>query len=270
MPSDRFRGPRQFRLLFMATMAVLSVTLAWLGWLLLQQDRRLETQRRQERREAAVDLAVAALEKRLSAVEQDLADTLTAGEPPPGRAPAGGAVVVVHQPPAFRVSPAGGLLYLPELPEPPSAPAAIFSRAEALEFQHRDHAGAIAELRRLMTAGPPELRAPGDRGDRPQLPQEQSAQTGAGGLRASWPRPARRRWAACLRHSPRTWARSPSTSGSRIAPDSNAPPRPSHAISTRAGGRSRRQPLASSRRGSHRGQRQRTLKPRAVSRSPKP
>ena len=35
----------------------------------------------------------------------------------------------------------------------------MFSRAEALEFTHRDHVGAIAELRRLTTHGPPEVRA---------------------------------------------------------------------------------------------------------------
>lgn len=66
MPAEPLRGPRQLRLVFMATMAVLSVTLGWLGWKLLQQDEQLESQRRTERREAAADLAVAGLEKRIS------------------------------------------------------------------------------------------------------------------------------------------------------------------------------------------------------------
>jgi len=57
-----FSGPRQFRPIFMATMSMLSVTLAWLSWQLLVQGAQIESQRRAERRDAAADLGVAILE----------------------------------------------------------------------------------------------------------------------------------------------------------------------------------------------------------------
>ena len=80
MSGEWFRAPRQLRFVFVGTMLLLSCTLGWLGWRLLQQDQQLATQRLAERRETAADLAVAALEKRLSGVEQDLGSILAAGE----------------------------------------------------------------------------------------------------------------------------------------------------------------------------------------------
>ncbi len=158
MSAERLRGPRQFRLMFMATMAVLSVTLAWLGWQLFRLDEQLDAQRQLERRDAAADLAVAALEKRISAAEQELAGVLTSGEPSAAAALAHGAVIVAFQGSAPRVWPSGRLVYYPELPEPPAAPAAIFSRADELELQ-RDYAGALGELRVLAASGSVDIRA---------------------------------------------------------------------------------------------------------------
>src|SRR5262245_25194753 len=98
MHADRLRGSRQRRLMFMATMAVLSVTLAWLGWRLLQQDRQLEQQRLAERREAAADVAVTALGKHVTDIEQDLTSRLTGVDPDADVSPlADGAVIVRFQ-----------------------------------------------------------------------------------------------------------------------------------------------------------------------------
>src|SRR4051812_4789085 len=44
-----FRGPRQLRLIFLATMLLLAGTLGWLGWRLLQQDQQLSSQQMAER-----------------------------------------------------------------------------------------------------------------------------------------------------------------------------------------------------------------------------
>src|SRR5215469_16699056 len=76
------QGPRQLRFVFLGTMLLLAGTLGWLGWRLLQQDQQLSAQRIAERRETAADLAVAALERRFAAIDQDVARLLAAGEPP--------------------------------------------------------------------------------------------------------------------------------------------------------------------------------------------
>ena len=99
------RDPRQLRLVFLATMVLLSATLGWLGWHLLQQHTQLSAQGMSQRRETAADLAVAALEKRLSAVEQDLSEILTAGQPAKTTAQADEAVAVEFLPGAIRVWP---------------------------------------------------------------------------------------------------------------------------------------------------------------------
>jgi hypothetical protein len=51
---------------FVAVTFVPAATVLWLGWRLLDQDRRLETQYRQERREQAADRAVRSLQTALS------------------------------------------------------------------------------------------------------------------------------------------------------------------------------------------------------------
>src|SRR5690348_9885580 len=113
------RGPRQLRLVFLATMLLLAGTLGWLGWGLLQQDQQLSEQRIADRRETAADLAVAALERRLAAVDQDVVRLLTAGEPP--KAVSDGAVYLELANGEIRTWPQGRLLYLPDLP-PSSEP----------------------------------------------------------------------------------------------------------------------------------------------------
>src|SRR5438876_4630757 len=143
MSGEWFRAPRQLRFVFVGTMLLLSCTLGWLGWGLLQQDQQLATQRLAERRETAADLAVAALEKRLSGVEQDLGHILAAGEPLKTFAPVDGAVLVRFLPAAVRVWPQGRLVYYPDLPEPAAAPANLFAAADELEFKSHDYAGAI-------------------------------------------------------------------------------------------------------------------------------
>jgi signal transduction histidine kinase len=158
MPADRFCGPRQFRLLFITTMAVLSLTLAWLGWRVLQQDEQLEVRSRADRRDAAADLAVAALERRLTAVEQDLADLLTSGEPASTATLPDGAVIVGVRSGEFRAWPTGRLVYYPYPSDLPTARPQAFARADDLELLG-DHEGAIAALRPLLDAEPPHLKA---------------------------------------------------------------------------------------------------------------
>lgn len=158
MRSERFRGPRQFRYVFVATMALLSATLVWLGVQLLAQDAQIENARRAERREAAADMAVAAIEKHLSAIDQDLGRVLNEAQTSAVRPPADGAVMVRFRDGGRRAWPAGCLLYYPDLVEPAVGPTSFFDRADALERQH-DFVGAIKELSRPAPRISPEMRA---------------------------------------------------------------------------------------------------------------
>jgi signal transduction histidine kinase len=159
MSGEWFRAPRQLQFVFVGTMLLLSSTLGWLSWRFLQQDQQLAAQRLAERRETAADLAVAALEKRLSGVEQTLGSILAAGGPPKELEPVDGAVFVQLLPGTFAVWPRNHLIYYPGLPEPAPEPANIFTFADELEFKRRDYAGAIGALREQVASSNEIVRA---------------------------------------------------------------------------------------------------------------
>ncbi|MBI3694734.1 MAG: hypothetical protein HY238_07840, partial [Acidobacteria bacterium] len=52
---------RRLFVLFVATTLAPAIGLGWLGWRMVEQDRALEKQRAQERRDHAADLGAAAL-----------------------------------------------------------------------------------------------------------------------------------------------------------------------------------------------------------------
>lgn len=140
-------------------MLLLSGTLGWLGWRFVQQDQQLASQRLAERRETSVDLAVAALEKRLSGVEQDLSNILVTGAPPKTLAIADGTVLVQLLPGAVRVWPQGRLIYYPDLPEPTEPPVAAFRVPDELEFKSHNYSGAIDALREPAASSNATVRA---------------------------------------------------------------------------------------------------------------
>src|SRR5262245_41847978 len=146
---DRWRlGPRQIRLVFLAVMILLASMLGCVAWLLLEQDRQLAAQRLGERRDAAADLAVASLEKRISSIEQEIGRILT-DKNAKLAFPSGGAAFVQLQPGSIRSWPDNALIYYPILPESPEAPDFPFAAADTLEFQAHDYAGAVAALHEL-------------------------------------------------------------------------------------------------------------------------
>jgi len=138
-------------------MLLLAGTLGWLGWRLLQQDQQLSAQRIAERRETAADLAVAALERRFAAIDQDVARLLAAGEPP--NEAGNGGLFIEFTNGEIRLWPRGTLLYLPALRPAPEPPASVFAAADQLEFQKQDYLGAIAALRQPATSPDPAVRA---------------------------------------------------------------------------------------------------------------
>ena len=143
---------------FPAVMILLAATLGCVAWWLLQQDQQLATQRIGERQDAAADLAVAALEKRFSGVEQELS-RMIAEKGAKTVAPSTGAVLVQITPGLIRSWPDNGLVYYPIVLETPEAPDTLFEAADDLEFQKRDYAGAIAALGELTSSRDPKIRA---------------------------------------------------------------------------------------------------------------
>ena len=116
-----------------------AVTVLWLGARLLEQDRRLETQYKQERREQAADRAVRSLQASLS----DAALFQSA----PGEM----AILVSY--------PAGPALFQTEAKRLPEAPARLFHEGEAIEYRGGDLEKTAALYRRLTAATAPSVRA---------------------------------------------------------------------------------------------------------------
>jgi signal transduction histidine kinase len=151
-------APQRLRLVFLTAMLLLTGTLSWLAWRLLAQDQQLSVQRQTEQRDTAADLAVAALEKRLSAVEQDLSRTLADASVTP-TSPSAGVIHVEFRSGEIRAWPEHSLVYYPELAEAGEASAASFTAADELEFKNHDHAGAVALLREPAASTDLKIRA---------------------------------------------------------------------------------------------------------------
>jgi len=147
-------SPGRTVILFAAVAAVSVTALVWMGARLLTQERALEAQRLQERREAAADRAVAALGQLLLADERRLTSPrgvdVVAGDD---------LLVVVASPAGIRVLPENAVPFYPVVPAARDAAAGLFSSAERLEFAARDHPGAIALLRPLALSGDPGVKA---------------------------------------------------------------------------------------------------------------
>ena len=152
------RGPRQLRLVFLAVMILLASTLGCVAWWLLEQDQQLSTQRLGQRQDAAADLAVVALEKRLSGIEQEL-DRLLAEGGAKTVTPATNTIFVQFQPRSIRSWPDNGLVYSPLVGEIREASDALFAVADELEFQKRNYSGALATLREPAASSDPKIRA---------------------------------------------------------------------------------------------------------------
>lgn len=145
------RPPAQLVGLIAAITLVPLVTLLWLGWRLLEQDRLLERQQTQDRVERAADLVVSALQRAIADSEQRLvaaADSWPAG-----------AVIVAFHSDRVDVAPPGRVPYLPVATPLREAPASAFVDAEGFEFRDRNHEAAIGALQRLATSTDPAVRA---------------------------------------------------------------------------------------------------------------
>lgn len=122
-----------------AVTCVPAATVLWLGWRLLEQDRRLEAQYRQERREQAADRAVRFLQAALS-------------DPALFRNPPGeGATLVSY--------PAGPVMFQARPKALPEASAEVFREGEGIENHAGDLKKAAEMYRGLTAAREPAVRA---------------------------------------------------------------------------------------------------------------
>lgn len=144
--------------LFLALTLAPATGLVWLGWRLLEQDRALEEQRAQERREHAADLAASVLDRELSSTRQRLAQpqqTPGLGSPPDS-------LVVLFRRQRIETVPIGGLLFHPFAPpsaEVPGDAGRKFLTGEEYEFQRQDYAKAIEIFRGLALSPDAAVRA---------------------------------------------------------------------------------------------------------------
>jgi signal transduction histidine kinase len=126
--------------------------LVWLGWRLLDQDRALEHQRIEERREHAAEEVVTALQGALQKSEIDLGQLRAP-------MPEDDALIVEFQPSGVRVLPKGSLLFHPQAPVLREVPSSVYREAETCEFQQQDYGKAVSALQTLTGSPDNSIRA---------------------------------------------------------------------------------------------------------------
>ncbi len=145
--------PGKLTALFWVVASLSIVALLGMGVRLLRQDRALEAQQLEDRREAAADRVVAALDQTLAAEERKLAGASEAS------APADDALLVFASPVEILIRPERALLYYPVMPMAREAPARTYASAERSEFLDRDYERAIIALRALSGSRNPAAKA---------------------------------------------------------------------------------------------------------------
>ena len=152
LPRSWFRSPYGLLAAFLVLTIGPSLGLVWLGWRLLDQDRALENQRIDERRQRAADQVVASLQRALQTSELDLAQL---------RAPAAGddALMVEFRDSEVLAYPSGSLLFRPLASAPQDVSTNVYREAETCEFQRRDFKRAISGA-----SAPDTLARPDDSG----------------------------------------------------------------------------------------------------------
>ena len=163
---DLLRPPRHLLVMFFGLTTVSAAALGWLDSQLVRQDRALAVQRAQGQRENAAGLAVAALQKQLSEVEERLSafaalpekDMAQKAEEYSRKLPHD-SVLLSFNSTELDAYPAGHLMYYPTSTATPETPAEEFTRADELEFQQKDYHRVIEALQVFVHSPIPQLRA---------------------------------------------------------------------------------------------------------------
>jgi signal transduction histidine kinase len=156
-PLQEWLKPPKSLLLILFLLTLVSVTaLAWSGWKLLEQDRLVQAQTRQEALEQEADRIAATLHGSLAETGDRLSAWLAS--PPPAGTPKDGALLIVRGS-SIVAYPPGRMLYFPTTSSDPEAPSEPFVEAETLEFQDGQLAKAAAAYRTLTEARDASVRA---------------------------------------------------------------------------------------------------------------
>jgi len=149
-----FRPPRHVLAIFVAVAVVSAVALAWLMVLLLQQDKTVETQHRQEHLEQAADHAAAVMAGALTDIERQFGTPLEQRSNFPA-----GVFSFNIGPDGVALRPGDRLLYYPEPPQRSEAPSTRFAEPEQLEFARNDLRAAALLYAQLATNSDIAVRA---------------------------------------------------------------------------------------------------------------
>jgi signal transduction histidine kinase len=156
-PLPEWLKPPKLLLLILFLLTLISASaLAWFGWKFLEQDRAVEAQREQDRREQAADRIAATLRSVLAETGERVGGWLT-WPPPPGKPDQ--ATVLVLNGNSLNIYPVGSLLFLPVPSNLPEAPAETFAEGEALEFLQAQPARAAEWYRNLAASHSSTIRA---------------------------------------------------------------------------------------------------------------
>ena len=157
VPLREWLKPPKSLLLILVLLTLVSVSMVgWFGFKLLEQDRMVQAQRRQERLEQAADRMAATLRGTLAETGERLSAWLTT--PPPAGKPEDGVLLTVDEN-SVTAYPAGRLLYYPAPSNEPEAPPEVFAGGELLEFLQAQPAKAADAYRVLAESKNPAVRA---------------------------------------------------------------------------------------------------------------
>jgi signal transduction histidine kinase len=157
VPLREWLRPPKSLLLILVLLSLVSVSaVGWFGFKLLEQDRMVQAQRRQERLEQAADRMAAALRGTVAETGERLSAWLTT--PPPEGKPDDGVLLTVEED-SVTAYPAGRLLYYPAPSHEREAPAEIFAEGELLEFLQAQPINAVDTYRVLAESKNAAIRA---------------------------------------------------------------------------------------------------------------
>ncbi len=157
VPLREWLKPPKSLLLILVLLTLVSVsTVGWFGFKLLEQDRMVQAQRRQERLEQAADRMAATLRGTLAETGERLSAWLST--PPPAGKPEDGVLLSVDEN-SVTAYPAGRLLYYPAPSNEPEAPPEVFAQGELLEFLQAQPAKAADAYHVLAESKNPAVRA---------------------------------------------------------------------------------------------------------------
>ncbi len=148
------RITRKTTFLFLAAAVISVFVLIWMGMRLMKQDRALEVQQIEDKRETAADRFVAAMEQVLLNEERNLTNHLKIN-----LSPEDDFIRIFMNSEGIRVQPEKTLLFYPVVSSGIETPTQLFTDAERAEFQNNNYSRAITLLSPLSNSRDPYVAA---------------------------------------------------------------------------------------------------------------